>query len=123
MFSPLGLRRPWLASSGYVAPLDPPGVPADLVATPGDQSVTLTWSAAARATSHALYWSTTAGVTTASTRVAGVAIPYAHTGRTNGTAYYYRVAGVNGAGEGELSAEVAATPAAPLANATTDWLT
>ncbi|MBI4083417.1 MAG: fibronectin type III domain-containing protein, partial [Candidatus Lambdaproteobacteria bacterium] len=62
------------------------------------------------ATGYALYWAAGAGVTTASTRVAGATSPYTHTGLTNGQPYCYRVRGVNGVGEGPLSNEACATP-------------
>jgi hypothetical protein len=74
------------------------------------------------ATSYNLYWGTAPGITTGSTKIAGVSSPYDHTGRTNGVPYYYRVAGANGGGEGPLSNEASATPAAPVTSRVTDWI-
>ncbi len=87
-----------------------PSAPTGVTATPGNAQITIAWNAVSGATSYNLYFSTSPGVTTASTKVAGVTSPYVHTGRTNGTRYYYRVSAVNAAGEGPLSSEVSAIP-------------
>jgi fibronectin type 3 domain-containing protein len=97
----------------------PPGAPAGLGATAGDGQVTLTWTAATGAASYTLYWSTAAGVTTASTKVTGVSSGYVHAGRANGTACFYRVSAVNAGGESGLSNEASATPQVPLPGAPT----
>jgi Leucine-rich repeat (LRR) protein len=44
-------------------------------------------------------------VTVASNKITGVTSPYTHTGRTNGTDYYYLVTAVNSAGESVESTE------------------
>ena len=91
-----------------------PSAPTGVTATGGSKQVTVSWSAVSGATSYNLYWSTTAGVTTASgTRIAGVTSPYIHTGRLDSTAYYYIVTAANSAGEGIASAQVSAATAAP----------
>ncbi len=88
-----------------------PGAPQNPQATAGDGSVTIQWSAVDGASSYNIYWSTTAGVTKATgTKIEGATSPYAHTGLTNGTTYYYVVTAVNGAGESAESAEVSARP-------------
>jgi len=82
--------------------------------TPGDTTnvIALT-SGGAGATSYDLKWGTVAG--TRSNTITGVTLPYTHTGRTNGTTYYYSLVAINGAGSTE-SAEVSGTPVAVSTN-------
>ncbi len=87
----------------------PPAVPTNLVATPGDSMVGLTWSAASggmsynvkRATVSGGSYTTVANVTTTS---------FDDTGLVNGTTYYYVVSAVNVSGESANSGQVGATP-------------
>jgi fibronectin type 3 domain-containing protein/DNA-binding protein YbaB len=96
-----------------------PSAPTGVMATPGNTQVTIAWNAATGATSYNLYYATSPGVTTSSPSIQGVANPYVHTGRINGTRYYYRVSAVNAGGEGPLSIEVNAMPQIPAPNAPT----
>jgi hypothetical protein len=106
-----------LSPSAVKAPTQPP---TDLTAKGSDGKVTLMWTppppvnAESYPTSYNLYWSLTAGVTKSSNRVLNVSMPFVHLDLTNGTAYYYKVAAANPAGEGPLSAEVWATPLLPF---------
>jgi hypothetical protein len=96
-----------------------PGAPSSLIANAGDNSVTLSWSPAAGATSYNTYRGTAPGVTKANgTKVSGVQSPNVVSGLTNGTPYYFVVTAVNAAGESAESAEVSATPVAPGAGFT-----
>lgn len=96
-----------------VAPLVLPDAPSGLTATAGDAQVTLSWSPVTGATSYNLYWSTTSGVTKLNgTKITGAPSPYLHTGRTNGTTYYYVVTAVNASGESADSTQASAVPAA-----------
>jgi fibronectin type 3 domain-containing protein len=80
-----------------------PGTPS---ATPGVQAITIQWSAIAGATSYNMYWSNSAGVTTASgTKITSVTSPYQHAGLSAGT-YYYIVTAVGPGGETGASAVV-----------------
>lgn len=91
----------------------PPGTPPGFAVAPGDGQATSTWGPAAGADSYNLYWSTSPGVTTAGgTKIAGVVSPHAHTGLTNGTAYYYILTAQNAAGEGVPTGEVSVVPSA-----------
>jgi len=73
--------------------------------------VSISWSSVSGATSYNIYWSTTSGVTkTTGTKITGGTSPYAHTGLTNGTTYYYVVTAVNSYGESSESSQVSATP-------------
>jgi uncharacterized delta-60 repeat protein len=97
-----------------------PSAPTGVSATAGDGQVTISWSAVSRATSYNLYFGTTTGVTkTTGTKVAGVTSPSAHTGRTNGTTYFYVVTAANAAGESAESTQVGATPQVPAPGAPT----
>lgn len=86
-------------------------------ATPGDKTVTLSWSLPASVgggtiSSYKIYRATTSGaevmVNTASS------LSFTDTGLTDGQTYYYQVSAVNAGGEGLLSTEVAATPSAAI---------
>ena len=95
----------------------PPGAPTLNVPTAGNGSVSLSWSApssngGATITDYAVYRSTTAGGETFLANTGG-ALTYSDTAVSNGTTYYYKVAGINSAGTGALSNERSATPAVP----------
>ncbi|VAX22298.1 hypothetical protein MNBD_NITROSPINAE04-2391 [hydrothermal vent metagenome] len=83
-----------------------PTAPTGVSASGGSSKVTVSWGAVTDATSYNIYWDTSPGVTTASNKITGVSSSYAHTGRTNGTSYYYVVTAVNSAGESSTSSEV-----------------
>jgi subtilase family serine protease len=102
--------------------------PAGLSASPGNAMVTLSWTAVSGATSYNVYRGASAGgesatpVTTSSTTSATL------TGLTNGTAYYFTVAGVDAGGTSAMSNEASATPMAPASGGgggggSLDWLT
>lgn len=97
-----------------------PAAPADVVATGGTKQTSITWSEVGGASAYNLYWSTSAGVTTANgTRIGGVTSPAVHTGLSDNTSYYYIVTAENSAGESAASVQVAATTldSAPAASA------
>lgn len=103
--------------SGTIVSPNPPDPPSNLAAAPGNNSVSLSWSAVAGATSYKVKRSTTSGgpYTTVGTPTAA---SYNDLTVTNGTTYYYVLSAVNTTGEGADSAQVSATPA-PLIAATT----
>jgi len=102
----------------------PTTAPTNVTATAGKASVALTWTPPSGIVdSFNIYRSTTAGgegTTPIATGVVGWSYPAV--GLTNGTKYYFKVAAVNAAGTGPLSAEVSATPTAtsggPIASGT-----
>lgn len=84
--------------------------PTSLVTTVAATTITLAWNPVARATSYNIYWRTSSGVTTASTKIADVnSTTYQHTGRTPSTTYYYIVTANFAAGEGPASSEANGT--------------
>ena len=90
----------------------PPPTPADLVATAGNGSVALTWTASAGATSYSIYRGTASGGE-GTTPVATTTLnSFTDTGLANGTTYYYKVTASNSAGTSAQSSEVHATPTA-----------
>lgn len=107
----VGQVRLSVTSTNYV----PPPTPIGLTATAGNGQVVLTWLAATGATGYNLGRSTVNGgpysiiTTTAATNVTDTLV-------TNGTTYYYVVAAVGAGGPGTNSAQVAATPLAPIPN-------
>jgi len=85
--------------------------PTGVNAAAGNAQNIISWSTVTGATSYNLYWSTTSVVTKATgTKISGVTSPYTHTGRTNGTTYYYVVTAVNAGGESVESSQMSATP-------------
>lgn len=81
-----------------------------ITVTPGDGSNVISLSSGGTgATSYDIHWGTVSG--TRSNTITGVTLPYTHTGRTNGTTYYYSLVAINAGGSTE-SAEVSGTPAA-----------
>ncbi len=88
-----------------------PSAPTGVTATAGNGQVTISWSSVSGATSYNIYWSTSSGVIkTTGTKLTGATSPYTHTGRTNGTTYYYIVTAVNSSGESSESSQVSAIP-------------
>ena len=97
-----------------------PGAPILSSATAGDTQVALAWTAPANnggATISNYLVETSANGTTGWSTVTTInALAYTHTGRTNGTIYYYRVSAINSVGTGAASNVLSATPAsAPAA--------
>jgi fibronectin type 3 domain-containing protein len=91
----------------------PPVAPSGLVATPGNGAVSLTWDAVSGVTTYRVYGATTSGGPY--TLVASpTTTSYINTGLTNGTTYFYVVRSFNGSVESVNSAQVSATPSAPL---------
>ncbi len=63
-------------SATPAAPVAVPAAPAGVTAVPGDGQVTISWNPVPGATSYNIYWSTTAGVTTATgTEITGARNP------------------------------------------------
>jgi hypothetical protein len=90
-----------------------PAAPTNLVASPGNNTVNLTWSASASATSYQVKRALASGgpyATLAST----AATSYSDSPLINGTTYYYVLSASNSSGEGVDSGEISVVPyAAP----------
>ena len=87
-----------------------PPAPINLVASPGNAQVTLSWTGSAGATSYNVQRSITSGgpyTTVASPTTTS----YTDTALSNGTTYYYVVAAVDSAGTSGNSNQASATPA------------
>ncbi len=120
---PTGLGTPGgspssIAAFTATAPIAPipvaPSAPLNLLATPGNQQVALSWSAPVTGTApitYDVYESTTSATEGFTLVAAGSAQSATFTGLTNGTTYYFVVKAVNAYGE----ASTAAVPAEPLA--------
>jgi len=104
------LAADYTTASGVAALIN---APAPLQVYTANAQNMLIWPPTPGAVSYNLYFSTTAGVTTGTgTLIASVSAPYMHTGLTNGTMYYYIVAGVNGGNLGTPSAQASGAPVA-----------
>jgi fibronectin type 3 domain-containing protein len=102
------------STQASASPLLPaPGAPTGLNAAAGNGQVSLTWNAAATATSYTIrYGTTNGGSYTGSLAVSGNSGTV--TGLTNGVAYYFVVSASNTGGASGNSAQVSATPMPPL---------
>jgi len=96
--------------SGEVSAVTPPAAPTGLggVWDPAWSWNYVTWNASSTATSYVVYWGTSPGVDESSNQLTPTTtLDYGHSGVVSGFTYYYRVAGVNVAGQGPLSSEIA----------------
>ncbi|OGS49976.1 MAG: hypothetical protein A3K65_07400 [Euryarchaeota archaeon RBG_16_68_12] len=103
------------SSEAFATTASRPMEPLDLRATAGDGRVTLrwdmpVWDGGSAITGYRVHRGTAPGAE-APLVLLGVAYTYEDAGRTNGVTYYYKVAAVNGVGEGPLSDEASSTPA------------
>ncbi len=110
LFDELRIGTTWADVVDYVVPA--PSAPTGVSATPGGNSVSLTWTAAAgNPVSYNVKRSTTSG-----SGYVTVSSPGAVTGTSftdfvvGGTTYYYVVSAANSGGESTNSSEVSATP-------------
>ncbi len=113
-------------SAKPVAPTQVPATPTGVAATPGNAQVALTWTAVTGAATYNVKRATTNGGPY-TTIASPTAASFTDTTVTNGTTYFYVVSAVNTAGESANSAQVTATPSAPVSgtsvNVTIDPLT
>jgi len=102
-----------LSGTASATPVPPVPVAPTISAVAGNAQVTINWTSISGVSYYKLYWSTSSGITTGNSTLinALTGTSYLHTGRTNGTPYYYKMSAVNAGGEGALSTEVSATPA------------
>jgi hypothetical protein len=114
-----------LAACGSNPPTPAPDAPLGVSAIAGDKAVIVSWEASAGATGYRVYFNSDAsGAVAISTSIAldaGTALFVSVSGLVDGTKYRFAVAARGLSGEGALSAEVTATPAAnvPISVAST----
>jgi hypothetical protein len=97
------------STEASATPCGVPAIPTGLGATPGDATVSLTWTASSGATSYNVKRSGTNGGPY-TTIAPSVSTSYTDTSVTNGLTYYYVVSGVDACGESGNSTQVSATP-------------
>jgi len=95
---------------GKFSPTAPPPAPSSLAASVSNNQVSLTWTAAASATSYNVYRGASSGAEGTVPYKSGVTSPFVDPTTTHGTAYFYMVTAVSPAGESVKSSEVNATP-------------
>ena len=98
-----------------------PVTPLGLVAGPGNGLINLSWLPSSGASSYNVKRGTSSGLETNLANLTGTT--YTDTGVINGMTYYYVVSAVNGAGEGNNSDEVNATPQALITAYWTNLIT
>jgi len=99
-------------SAQPTAPTVAPGIPLNVVATPGDAQISLTWSTSTNAASYRVKRASVSGgpyiqIATPTTTA------YTDAPLTNGTTYYYVISAVNAVGESADSTPVASAPSPP----------
>lgn len=92
------------------------GVPQNVSAVGGDETVDISWDAVTGATSYTLTWNS-GGVEGSGIINDILTTAYTHTGRTNGVEYFYTVKAVDGGGQGVASSTVSAEAGEPAAGA------
>ncbi len=105
------------SNEASTTPVTLPSAPRNLVATPGNAEVTLTWTpptsdGGSSITDYIVYRGDSEGSLTMLTAV-GIALTYTDSALTNGVTYHYAVGAVNAPGEGPRSNVVAVTLTAP----------
>ncbi len=104
----------WAQGIAWIAAIKPtvsaaPSAPTNLLASPGDTTVSLTWSAVMGASTYTVKRSTTSGGPY--TQIGTTNTPsYTDTGLTNGTTYDYVIVASNSFGDSPLSSQASATP-------------
>jgi hypothetical protein len=88
--------------------------PSGLTATAGNQQVALTWNPVAGSSGYNLKRSTTSGTGYVTVASGLTATNFTDLSVSNTTTYYYVVTALNGGNESASSAEVSATPQAPV---------
>ena len=97
-----------------------PDIPTNLdVAVVSSTSLSVSWTDAPTGSTHDLRWSTDNATWT---EITGVTSPYAHTGRTPETTYYYQVRATNAYGTSDWSASDSATTSAAPVPGTYLWV-
>ena len=94
-------------------PVAPPAAPTNLTATPGNQQVTLSWTASSTATSYQVRRRNSSGVYEELSGASTNALTYTDNNLINGDTYYYDVIARNAAGSSAPSSPASATPATP----------
>lgn len=105
---------------GYSAPAVPSAA-LNLAATAGNAQVALSWQAPSTdgnstISNYKVYRGSSSGGEVLLATLGNI-LTYTDIGLTNETAYYYKVSAVNAIGEGDLSAEISATPVTPAPSA------
>jgi fibronectin type 3 domain-containing protein len=106
-----------LSITAYATPIDVPGIPRDLTAEVGDGSVNLVWSppdhdGASPITGYVVFRGTSL-MSLSELAMLGVESGYRDSTAQNGITYYYTVAALNGAGQGDATDPVEAMPFRP----------
>ncbi len=114
-YNPANGSSLWSATRTF-ATTTTPTAPRSFAIAAGDAQNTLTWlipttTGGPAITNYKIHWGTTTGSYPNVISVGNVT-NYIHTGLTNGTTYYYKIAAVNALGEGTLTSEASATPQA-----------
>ena len=89
-----------------------PLAPTNLIATPGNTQLSLTWTAVSGATGYKVYRKTEGSAWSSAPIGSPTATLFTDTELTNGMKYYYSIAAVNADGTGAWSYETSGTPTA-----------
>jgi subtilisin family serine protease len=127
----VGALTGWVGSNGRLnvdralrscASPSPPAAPTDLTAAPGDQQITLTWTASSGADNYTVKRGSLPGGPYTDFVASVTATSYTSAGLTNGQTYYYVVTASRGGLESGPSNEASATPQQPGGGLPSPWV-
>lgn len=110
-----------ISGGGTLTPTVAPGAPSGLLAVPGNQRLTISWSPSAAGSSYIVFRSLTSGGPYFPISVPAqfvTATSYLDDGLVNGTSYFYVIVASNGFGQSAPSLEVKGVPGFKLISVT-----
>ena len=97
---------PYAPETIKLIPGNVPTIPRHVYVYAGHEQTTIYSHDHNDALRYTIYWNTSGNVTLADAHISNVVLPYTHTGLSNGTRYYYRIAAQNQHGDSALAPSI-----------------